>query len=94
MVERKWKPTSDSHHHGKRPTSNNVALESAFSFGDKVLPERRTQLAPESFKVCIYLKDYLDSYDRIQDTSLEENLSYVDEEIVVEEGNTYSGIHH
>ena len=52
-----------------------VASESAFSVSGRVISQRRSRLSPESVKMCICLKDYLDGAARKQHmTSLEDAL--------------------
>ncbi|GKA91594.1 histone H2B.3-like protein, partial [Tanacetum coccineum] len=44
--------------------ASTVASESAFSTSGRIISERRSRLTPESVKVCVCLKDYLDGVDR------------------------------
>ena len=67
--------------------ASTVASESAFSFSGRVLSKLRTNLTPVAVEVCVCLKDYLDSVERIQHlASLEGPLSQnVEPEIMDEE---------
>lgn len=67
--------------------ASTVASESAFSFSGRVLSKLRTNLSPLAVEVCVCLKDYLDSVERIQHlTTLEGPLSTnVEPEILEQE---------
>ncbi|GKB85841.1 zinc finger BED domain-containing protein RICESLEEPER 2-like protein, partial [Tanacetum coccineum] len=66
--------------------ASTVASESAFPVSERVISPRRIKLTPLAVKVCICLKDQLDSMERIQNISpLEGNMERVEEEIHAEE---------
>lgn len=65
-----------------------VASESAFSFSDRVLNEKRSRLSPQSMELCIFFKDHLDASRRIQDKRDIEETSEESEEEIESHGET------
>ncbi|GJX54667.1 zinc finger BED domain-containing protein RICESLEEPER 2-like protein [Tanacetum coccineum] len=66
--------------------ASTIASESAFSVSGRVISPGSTKLTSMAVKVCICLKDHLNSVERIQNISpLEGDMERVEEEIHVEE---------
>lgn len=75
--------------------ASTVAAEYVFSLSGRIISERRTRLSDESVEVCVCLKGYFDSVERVQDKkSLEDALDDLEDEIIEAEKSTLTTPNH